>query len=583
VEERALSNQIQERGVWSSKVGFIMAAAGSAVGLGNIWRFPYMTGMHGGAAFVLVYLGFVFLLGLPIMLNELIIGRRTNRNPVGALNLLSQGTQWKLVGGLGVLTGFGILSFYSVIAGWTLGYIFKSIEWGWGTPIPQDQLAQVFEEFTTSPVHSIGFLLIFMLLTMAVVYGGVKHGIERWSKILMPILFGLLILLIIRAVTLPGAEAGIKFYLQPDFSKINGKILIEALGQAFFSMSLGMGAMITYGSYLSGTDNLVTSGLSVCLFDTLVALLAGMAILPAVFALGQEPAQGPNLIFVVLPAIFMKMPAGAILGPLFFFLLAIAALTSTVSLLEVVTSYFVDEKGWHRHKAVVIIGIVCAGFSVLAALSWGISEGLSKLPIIKMSFFDIMDILFAKYSLTIGALLLAIFSGWNWGIRVAAEEVTAGNSSFSGKILFRVSKTKVVATASIWGFVIRFLAPVFIVILIVDSLNLQENFLLIHGVIDFIFLEGFILWLCAQKFAGVQTTLGKSILLPIARTLMLVILAPVLLLIPVVGWILAILLAIGIYYILLNLILEMPGNKIFIPLSVITIIELGVLGWYYFL
>lgn len=564
-------NQNQDRGIWSSKIGFIMAAAGSAVGLGNIWRFPYMTGMHGGAAFVLIYLFFVLMLGLPIMLNELVVGRRTNLNPVGALETLRPGTQWKLVGGLGVLTGFGILSFYSVIAGWTVGYIYKSIIWGWIEPVPQDQLAQVFQDFTESPVNSIGLLLVFMALTMAVVYRGVKDGIERWSKILMPILLGVLVLLIIRGVTLPNAEVGIKFYLKPDFSKITGEILIEALGQAFFSLSLGMGAMITYGSYLSKNDNLVTSGISVCLFDTLIALLAGMAILPAVFALGQEPTQGPNLIFVVLPAIFMKMPAGSILGPLFFFLLTIAALTSTVSLLEVVTAYFVDEKGWKRQKAVIIVGSICAVFSALAALSFGISDGLSNLPIINMGFFDILDMLFAKYSLTIGALLLAVFVGWRWGIKNATDEVTSGNAGFRG------------IGSTVWGLIIRFLAPLLIILLIIDSLKLDENYKLIAGILGYVLIEGFVVWFGTKFIAKIPATLHRTLLLPIVRLLFLVILGPVLLLIPFAGWGLVAILAIGLYYILLYLILDVPQNKIFIPLGVITILEIIVFAGYKFL
>lgn len=576
-----MGNQAEERGVWSSKIGFILAAAGSAVGLGNIWRFPYMTGMHGGAAFVLVYLGFVFLLGLPIMLNELIVGRRTRRNPVGALETLAPRQQWKLVGGLGVLTGFGILSFYSVIAGWTMGYIFKSIEWGWGTPIASDQLPDFFTTFIASPVESVGYLLIFMGLTMAVVFGGVKNGIERWSKILMPLLFGLLILLIIRAVTLPGAQAGISFYLNPDFSKINGEILIEALGQAFFSMSLGMGAMVTYGSYLSRKDNLVTSGLSVCLFDTLVALMAGMAILPAVFALGQEPAQGPNLIFVVLPAIFMAMPAGAVLGPLFFFLLMIAALTSTVSLLEVVTAYFVDEKGWSRHKAVLLIGLTSSVFAILAALSWGVSDGLSKLPIIDISYFDIMDMIFAKYSLAVGAFLLALFVGWKWGIRPAAKEVSNGNTSFSQKPLFKIASSAI-TLASIWGLLIRYIVPVAILILIIDSLKLPANYLIVSYLLAYILVEAAVIWLVVMMVAKQKVTYQRTMLIPVIRLLILVLTAPVLLLIPYLGSVLAVLLAVTINYFLLILILEVKPNKIWSALAAITFIEAVCFGVYYF-
>lgn len=575
-----MGNQSEERGLWSSKLGFIMAAAGSAVGLGNIWRFPYMTGMHGGAAFVLVYLGFVLLLGVPIMLNELIVGRRTQRNPVGALKILAPESPWKFVGALGVLTGFAILSFYSVIAGWTVGYVVKSIEWSFVNAVPSSDLSAFFTEFIQSPLQSIGYLVLFLLLTMAIVLGGVKNGIERWTKILMPVLVGLLVLLIIRAVTLPGAEKGISFYLKPDFSKINGEILIEALGQAFFSMSLGMGAMITYGSYLSKKDNLVTSGVSVCLFDTLIALLAGMAILPAVFALGQEPTQGPNLIFVVLPAIFMKMPAGSVLGPLFFFLLTIAALTSTVSLLEVVTAYFVDEKGWSRKKAVLLIGFSCMLFSVLAALSWNISPGLSKLPILGIGFFDVLDIIFAKYSLAVGALLLALFVGWKYGISTAATEILEGNQHFTVRPLFKFFGRSI-TLASIWGFLIRYIAPVAIFVLIVHSAKLEENFRPVLQIAAVLILEGFLIWLLARLVTQENIRFFDTLLVPVIRALLLVILGPVLLLIPLAGAVLFFLLAVVLNFFLLKFVGKVSANKVWFVLGIITGLEILALLVFY--
>ncbi|MBN2090941.1 sodium-dependent transporter, partial [candidate division KSB1 bacterium] len=517
--------QQETRGVWSSKIGFILAAAGSAVGLGNIWRFPYMTGMNGGAAFVVIYLIFVFLLGFPIMLNELIVGRRTQRNPVGALENLAPATPWKLVGGLGVLTGFGILAFYSVIAGWTLGYIVKSIEWGWFNPVEIDKIETVFKEFINSPMQVIVYLILFMFLTMMVVYGGVKNGIERWNKILMPILLGLLILMIVRAVTLPGAMAGISFYLKPDFSKINDRILIEALSQAFFSLSLGMGAMVTYGSYLSKKDNMVNSALMVCSFDTLIALLAGMAIFPAIFALGMAPTQGPHLIFVVLPIIFMKMPAGAILGPLFFILLTIAALTSTVSLMEVVVAYFIDEKGWKRHKAVIIIGLSCTIFAILAALSMGISPHLTNLPLIQIGFFDVLDKTFSTYSLTIGAFLLALFVGWRWGLKSAIEEVKIGNESFTEKTIIQILSQKI-TVASIWSILLKYIAPIAIFILILDSLKPLEHYRVIGYFVSFFVIETIVLWAIIKWLNNEQVTLGRIILVPIIRLLFLFILGP---------------------------------------------------------
>lgn len=560
------------RGVWGSKIGFIMAAAGSAVGLGNIWRFPYMTGMNGGAAFVVIYLLFVFLLGLPIMLNELIVGRRTQRNPVGALESLAPTTSWNLVGGLGVLTGFGILAFYSVIAGWTLGYIVKSIEWGWFNPVEIDKIETVFNEFINSPGEVIIYLIIFMFLTMMVVYGGVKNGIERWNKILMPILVGVLILMIIRAVTLPGAMAGIAFYLKPDFSKINDRILIAALSQAFFSLSLGMGAMVTYGSYLSKKDNMINSAAIVCTFDTLIALLAGMAIFPAIFALGMTPTQGPHLVFVILPIIFMKMPAGAFIGPLFFMLLMIAALTSTVSLLEVVVAYFVDEKGWKRPKAVIIIGLSCTVFSVLAALSMGISPQLTHLPLINMGFFDVLDKTFSTYSLTIGALLLAIFVGWRWGLKSAIEEAKIGYASFSEKIIFRIFSQKI-TIASIWSVLLKYVAPIAIFILILDSLKPFEHYQIIGYFAAFLILESVILWAIIRWLSNKKTTVGQVVLTSVIRLLFLFILGPLFILIPYLGYFFAFIFAIILNYILITYLLKIPKTKIWQILGLFTFVE----------
>lgn len=574
--------QQEIRGVWSSKVGFIMAAAGSAVGLGNIWRFPYMTGMNGGAAFVVVYLLFVFLLGFPIMLNEFIVGRRTQRNPVGALENLAPSTSWKLVGGLGVLTGFGILAFYSVIASWTLGYIVKSIEWGWFNPIEIDKIEVVFNEFIHSPGEIIIYLIIFMLLTMAVVYGGVKNGIERWNKILMPILVGVLILMIIRAITLPGALAGISFYLKPDFSKINDRILIAALSQAFFSLSLGMGAMVTYGSYLSKKDNMINSALIVCSFDTLVAFLAGMAIFPAIFALGMAPTQGPHLVFVVLPIIFLKMPAGAIVGPLFFILLTIAALTSTVSLMEVVTAYFIDEKGWKRHYAVIMIGVCCTVFSILAACSMGILPQVTHLPLIQMSFFDVLDKTFSTYSLTIGALLLAIFVGWRWGLKPAIEEAQNGNKNFREKVILSIFSQEI-TFAKIWSVLLKYVTPIAIFILILDSLKPSENYQVIGYFTAFLIIETGALWLLIRWLADIKMNPGQIILVPIIRLLFLFILGPLLILIPYLGYLLAFILAIILNYVLITYLLKIPKTKIWNILALFTLFEfLGVIILLYF-
>jgi NSS family neurotransmitter:Na+ symporter len=397
-------------------VGFILAAAGSAIGLGNIWRFPYTVGEHGGAAFIVLYLLCILLLGIPVMVAELTIGRFSRRNPVGAFEAIRPGSPWKITGYLGVITGLGILSFYSVLAGYTLGYIFKMLAGN----------TTSFEAFTANPMLALPLLAVFILINIFVVRGGVKDGIERWARILMPFLFVLLIVLIIRSVTLEGAGKGLTFYFKPDFSKVTGKTILAALGQAFFSLSLGMGAMITYGSYLSKKDNLVVSGSYVVFFDTLIAIMAGLLIFPALFSMGMEPAAGPGLVFKVLPEIFAEIPGGNLIGAAFFLLLSIAALTSTISLFEVVVSYLVDEKHMLRRKSTVIVGLVALALGLPSALSQGIVPWLENIPIINMSFLGLFDWIFANVMLATGAVLISLFFAWVWKARSAADEIRQG-------------------------------------------------------------------------------------------------------------------------------------------------------------
>lgn len=405
-----------ERGQWSSKLGFILAAAGSAIGLGNIWRFPYVTGQNGGAVFLVIYLLCVLLLGVPVMIAELTLGRHARKNPVGAIEAIRAGSRWKIVGYLGVLTGLCIFSYYGVIAGYTFGYIFKTLVGDTSS----------FEAFAANPLLSFPLFALFIVLTVLVVQGGVREGIERWSRILMPLLLVMLLVLIIRSVTLPGAEKGLEFYLKPDFGKVDGRMILEALGQAFFSLSLGMGCMITYGSYLSKKDNIVTSGLSVAFFDTMVAVMAGLLIFPALFAMGKSPAEGTGLVFSVLPGIFSSLPAGNVIGALFFLLLSIAALTSTISLLEVVTAWFVDERRILRRRAVWITALLAFLLGIPSALSSGMVPWLERLPLLNMDFFSLMGLLFGTISLAVGALLISLFFGWIWKMDNAAAEIASG-------------------------------------------------------------------------------------------------------------------------------------------------------------
>jgi NSS family neurotransmitter:Na+ symporter len=443
------------RGTWGSRVGFILAAAGSAVGLGNIWRFPTSVGRGGGAAFVLIYLACVFVIAIPIMLAELAIGRRTQRNPVGAFTVLAPGSAWKYLGFLGVLTGLAILSYYCVVAGWTLGFFAKTIAGSFTNIASEDVVRQAFLGMIANPFSALGLHALFMILTMWVVVGGVRHGIERASKILMPILLVILLLLVVRSVTLPGAEAGLDFYLRPDFSKVNAGVVMNALGQAFFSLSLGMGAMITYGSYLCRKEDLFSSAVWVSLTDAGIAVLAGLAIFPALFTISTvEPEAGPGLIFMVLPNIFDKIPFGQFFGAGFFLLLAIAALTSSISLLEVVVAYFVDEKAWSRRNAVLAFGGVAFVLGVPSALGHGAVGWLSSLPGLGLSFLELVDVVFGNFSLTIGALLISLFVVWRWGLASAREELAF-------RFLPQWSNVS-------WGFLLRFLCPVAIGAILVN-------------------------------------------------------------------------------------------------------------------
>lgn len=441
----------EQRGQWSSKIGFIFAAAGSAIGLGNIWRFPYVAGENGGAAFVLVYLACVVLICLPYMFAELALGRNTEKNPVGAIRAITPGSLWIVIGILGVLTGIFILSFYAVVAGWTFGYIFKLFM---AEPTP-------FKEFIASPRTVIGLTALFILFTVLVVYGGVSNGIERWSKLLMPLLFILMILLILRSVTLPGASAGLEFLLKPDFSKITGKTFLAALGQAFFSLSLGMGLMITYGSYLSKKDNILTSALWIASLDTLVALLAGLMIFPALFALGKEPNAGPALVFIVLPEMFQEIPLGNFIGAAFFLLLSIAALTSTISLLEVPVAYLVDEKRWKRKYTVWVVGAFALLLAIPSALSQGAVGWLGNIG--GKDFLSLMSFLWGDISLALGGLLLSIYIGWVWGVPNAVEELAKGSGFFKSR-LFGLPFTN----AQIWAFFIRYVCPMFIFVVLLN-------------------------------------------------------------------------------------------------------------------
>lgn len=419
-----MSNEVQ-REQWGSKMGFVLAAAGSAVGLGNIWRFPYITGQNGGAAFVLVYVALVFIIGFSIMLAEMAIGRHAQLNAVGSFRKIKGGA-WPIVGWMGVTAGFIILSYYGVIGGWTMAYIVKSFTGLMGAA-SAGQAGDVFGAFVTKPGGVIAWQALFMAVTIYIVYKGIGGGIEKYCKILMPALFLLLLILIVRSVTLPGAGAGISFYLKPDFSKLTGGALGAALGQAFFSLSLGMGCIITYGSYLGKKEMLPGAAMQVCFLDTMVALLAGLVIFPAVFAFGLDAGAGAGLTFITLPNVFGQMPGGAVWSGLFFLLLFVAALTSAISLLEVVAAYFIDEMKWSRTKAAWIMG----GFIFLLGIpsALGVAGGIPKLA--GRDFLDSADFLASNILLPLGGLFIALFVGWFWTDGAKQEVENNGAAPFS--------------------------------------------------------------------------------------------------------------------------------------------------------
>ena len=414
---------MHKREQWGSRLGFILAAAGSAVGIGNIWKYPHMAGSNGGAAFTLVYLLCILIVGMTIVIAEFAIGRKTQLSPVGAFEKLAPGSNWRWVGFLGVASAFVILAFYGVVGGWIMKYIFIALSGGFDSLNNNPDAAKdLFVTFTESTWTPIFFQIAFMSICMFVIINGVKDGIENWSKVMMPIIVGLLFVLAIRGLTLPGGDEGLKFLFLPRFEELTASAIVSALGHAFFTLSLGMGTMITYGSYLDKEQNLLKSALWVLALDTFIAILAGIAIFTTVFALKADPAGGAGLIFFILPSVFPQLAYGSIWGFLFFGLLFMAALTSAISILEVVTAYFIDQKGWSRKKATIQFGLVITLVGVFCSLSLGggvnitssLGPGFAK--IFGSTFFDFLDNLSSKYMLPIGGMFTALFILSKWGV-----------------------------------------------------------------------------------------------------------------------------------------------------------------------
>lgn len=444
----------KERVTFGSKIGVILATVGCAVGLGSIWRFPYMVGENGGGAFLLVFLLCTAILGLPIMITEFFIGRHSRSNAAGAFKKLAPGTQWKWIGYNGVLAAFLILSFYSVVSGWTLEYIWQALS-GSLDGKTTEEFTTDFRNFSSSVVRPIVWTVVFVGLTHFIIASGVEKGIERASKVMMPALFFILIALCIRSVTLPGMEEGLAFFLEPDFSKITSSVVLSAMGQTFFSMSIGMGCLITYSSYFGKETNLQATAIQVIVLNTLVAVLAGIMVFPAVFSFGIEPTAGPELVFITLPNIFEQLPFGSLWSLVFFVLLALAALTSTISLHEVATAYIHEEYHLTRHQAAWVVSIGVSILGAIASLSFGV---LREYTIGGLIIFDALDYLTAKIMMPLGGMFICIFVGTRIEKRILKEELTN-----HGTIPFYFFQT--------YAFVVKYIAPIAIGLIFLNELG----------------------------------------------------------------------------------------------------------------
>lgn len=436
---------------FGSKFGIIAAAAGSAIGLGNIYRFPCEAGANGGGAFFIVYLGIVLLLGLPLMVTEFAIGRRSGKNPVGAFKVLAPKAKgWSGIGYMGVICAFLILAFYCTVAGWTIDAVGKSII-NYYHGLNMEQIKTDFNNLqneTWQPILSEG---IFIFLTAFIIVKGVTKGIEKYSKILMPVLLGILIILGIKSMTLDKASEGLEFFLKPDFSKINGEVLISALGQAFFSLSLGMGCLITYGSYIAKKENLTSTAFMVCISDTLIAILAGIVIFPAALTFGVRPEAGDELAFVTLPMLFNEMAGGYFFCLIFFILLTIAALTSSISLLEVAVLYITEELKTSRKKATIYSAI--GAFILCVITSESLHDGTS-LKIFGLNIYKALDFFTSNILMTIGGLFTVIFLGWKMKKADFMDEYTNGGTVSMG-------------LRRIMYFIIRYISPIAITVILI--------------------------------------------------------------------------------------------------------------------
>jgi neurotransmitter:Na+ symporter, NSS family len=444
-------------GMWSTRLAFILAATGSAVGLGNVWRFPYTTGEYGGGAFVLAYLVCVAAIGIPIMMAEVMLGRRGRQSPINTMLTLARREHkpraWQLLGWMGILAGFLILSFYSVVAGWTLAYVFRAAG-GAFDGLSAEATGRIFSDFVGDPERLLAWHTIFMVSSVLVVARGVASGLERAVRIMMPALFVLLLLMVGYAMTTGHFGEGLAYLFKPEFGKLGTEGLLSAMGQAFFSLSLGMGAIMIYGSYLNSRASIAANVVIIAGMDTLVAIMAGMAIFPIVFANGLQPEQGSGLVFKVLPIAFGQMAGGHLFGAIFFTLLVFAAWTSAISLLEPVVAWLVENRGFSRVRASVLAGAAVWLLGIACLLSLNIWSGFR---IFGMGIMDLFDFVTANVLLPIGGLLIAVFAGWALSRASSEQELAMGKASYAA-----------------WRFLVRYVSPVAVAIVFASAVGLLK-------------------------------------------------------------------------------------------------------------
>ena len=445
-----------KRDSFGSRFGALVAMAGSAVGLGNLWRFPYLVGENGGAAFIIIYILMSFLICLPIFICEFVVGRRSQENAYSSFRDLSGGSWWKYVGMMTVIVPLIVTSYYSVVGGWSIEYLFKSLAFSFTLGESQAAISTMFGDFVSSPWLPLATHTLFLLITAVIVAAGIKGGIEKFSKIMMPMLFVIVLGIALYSMMLPGAKAGLDYLFNPDFSKIDAKACAAALGQAFFSLSIGFGTIMTYASYVSKKENVMLQSMATAASDLAFALIAGMAIMPAVFAFGLNPQSGPGLVFETLPYVFSQMPAGGVVAILFFLALLVAAVTSSISMFEVGVAYLVEEKKLPRVGACAIIFAFCWILGAFCSLSFG---PLSEFRLFGRNIFDFFDNLSSNVLMTLGSLLTVLFVGWRLKKTDIYDEFTNGGTISMNAKIFGV----------LW-FLIRYVAPLAIIVIFVYGL-----------------------------------------------------------------------------------------------------------------